>query len=88
MGYLLVESDLLKAAGNNAQYAEGDDILLCNDGVMYLFFSIKYETGGQEIESVNNSGVVGVILGMAQFTYKYALGTGQPTCKFIITCKL
>ena len=65
--YLLVEGDLLKKAGVNARYAGEDQVALSNNGVMHLFSNVKYELGGQEIESVNNPGVAGVMMGLAKF---------------------
>ena len=35
---------------------------------------------GQEIESVNNPGIAGVLLGIAKFPYDYANGAGMIQC--------
>ena len=76
--YLLVEGDLLKADGT--RYLATDVVALTNNGVMHLFSNAKYELGGQEIESVNNPGVAGVMMGMAKFPYDYAYGVGLMQC--------
>ena len=78
--YLLVEGDLLKKAGDNARYTNNDQVALSNNGVMHLFSNVKYEIGGQEIESVNNPGVVGVMMGLAKFPYEYSVGGGMIQC--------
>ena len=77
--YLLVEGDLVKAA-DGSRYEAADLIALSNNGIMHLFSNVKYEIGGQEIESVNNPGIAGVIMGMAKYPYEYALGTGMMQC--------
>ena len=47
---------------------------------MHLFSNIKYEIAGQEIESINNPGIAGVMMGLAKFPYSFALGTGMMQC--------
>ena len=76
--YLLVEGDLLKK--NSARYGKDEGVALSNNGIMHLFSNVKYEIGGQEIESVNNPGVVGVIIGLAKFPYEYSVGGGMIQC--------
>ena len=65
--YLLVEGNLSKADG--ARYAQHDDVTLSNNDVMHLFSNVKYELAGQEIESVNNPGIAGVLMGISKFPY-------------------
>ena len=65
--YLLVEGNLLKEDGT--RYAAADVIALANNGVMDLFSNIKYELAGQEIVSVNNPGIAGVLIGIAKYPY-------------------
>ena len=62
--YLLVEGELIKAT-NDARYTAAADIALCNNGIMHLFSNARYEIAGQEIESVNNPGIAGVLMGSA-----------------------
>ena len=76
--YLLVEGDLVKA--NGTRYAAADNITLANNGVMHLFSNMKYEIEGQEIESVNNPGIAGVLMGISKFPYDYAYGNGMLQC--------
>ena len=77
--YLLVEGNLVKAAGG-AVYAAADPVALANNGVMHLFSNVKYEIGGQQIESVNNPGIAGVMLGVSKFPYDYTYGAGMLQC--------
>ena len=77
--YLLVEGDVVKE--NGTRYIDGaDDIALTNNGIMHLFSNIKYEIAGQEIESVNNPGISGVIMNTVKFPYGYAEGVGLMQC--------
>ena len=77
--YLLVEGNLLKA-GAGGIYAGNAAVALANFGVMHLFSNAKYELAGQEIESVNNPGIAGVLMGTAKFPYDYATGAGMIQC--------
>ena len=61
-------------------YAVADAIALTNNGVRHLFSNVKYELAGQEIESVNNLGIAGVLMGIAKYPYDYAYGTGLIQC--------
>ena len=47
---------------------------------MHLFSNVKYEIGGQEIESVNNPGIAGVLMGAAKFPFAYTAGAGLMQC--------
>ena len=47
---------------------------------MHLFSNVKYDLAGQEIESVNNQGDAGVLMGIAKYPYDYAYGTGMIQC--------
>ena len=76
--YLLVGGNLLKEDGT--RYAAADVIALANNGVMHLFSNVKYELAGQEIESVNNPGIAGVLMGIAEYPYDYAYGPGMIQC--------
>ena len=78
--YLLVEGDLVKAANSQRYGADNNDIALSNNGIMHLFSNVKYEIAGQEIESVNNPGIAGGIMGAAKFPYDYAYGVGLMQC--------
>lgn len=77
--YLLVEGDLLKAA-DDGRFEANNNIALNNNGIMHLFSNIKYELAGQEIESINNPGITGVLMGMAKYPYNYGLEGGMIQC--------
>ena len=77
--YLLVEGNLVKAADDGV-YAAADVIALANNGILHLFSNVKYELAGQEIESVNNPGIAGVLMGVSKFPYDYASGVGMIQC--------
>ena len=77
--YLLVEGELIKAA-DGKRYTAGDDLALCNNGVMHLFSNARYEIAGQEIENVNNPGIAGVLMGSAKLPFDYAAGAGLMQC--------
>ena len=49
--YLLIEGDVLKA--DNTRYSDGDLIALTNNGLFYLFSSLKLTLAGQMVEHVN-----------------------------------
>ena len=76
--FLLVEGELVKA--NGTRYTANSDIALCNNGVMHLFSNVKYEFAGQEIASVNNPGIAGVLMGAAKFPFDYSSGAGLMQC--------
>ena len=77
--YLLVEGNLVKSADDGV-YAGGDNIALVNNGIMHLFSNIKYELAGQEIESINNPGIAGVLMGMAKYPCDYGIDGGMAQC--------
>ena len=52
--YLLIEGDVLKA--DDTRYADADLIALTNNGLMYLFSSMKLTLAGQMEEHVNYPG--------------------------------
>ena len=76
--FLLVEGELVKA--NGTRYTAESDIALCNNGIMHLFSNAKYEFAGQEIESVNNPGIAGVLMGAAKFPFDSSVGAGLMQC--------
>ena len=76
--FLLVEGELVKKDGT--RYTASDDLALCNNGIMHLFSNAKYEIAGQEIESVNNPGIAGVLMGTAKLPFDYTAGAGLMQC--------
>ena len=76
--YFLVEGHLLKEDGT--LYAAADVITLADNGVMHLFSNVKYDLAGQEIKSVNNPGIAGILIGIAKYPSDNAYGTGIIQC--------
>ena len=70
--YLLIESEVLKA--DNARYADPDLIALTNNGLLYLFSSLKLTLAGQEVEHVNYPGHATSLLGLATYSSEYQKG--------------
>ena len=72
--YLLIEGDVLKA--DNTRYADADLIALTNNGLMYLFSSLKLTLAGQSVEHVNYPGQATSLLGLATYSPDYSKGCG------------
>ena len=72
--YLLVEDDVFKA--DNTRYADADLIALTNNGLMYLFPSLKVTLAGQMVEHVNYPGQATSLLGLATYSLDYSKGCG------------
>ena len=75
---LLVEGDLLKAA--DEERYDDENIALSNNGIMHLFSNVKYELVGSELESINDPGIAGVMMGIAKNTYEYGHCVGMKSC--------
>ena len=67
--YLLIEGDALKA--DAARYADADLITLTNNGLLYLFSSLKLTSVGQTVEHVNYPGQATSLLGLASYSLTY-----------------
>ena len=63
--YLLIESDVLKV--DNARYAGADLVALTNNGLLYLFPSLKLTLAGQTVEHVNYPGQATSPPGLASY---------------------
>ena len=72
--YLLIEGEVLKA--DNTRYGDADLIALTDNGLLYLFFSLKLTLDGQEVEHVNYSGHATSLLGFASYSQEYQKGRG------------
>ena len=72
--YLLIEGDVLKA--HNTRYADADLIALSNNGLVYLFFSMKLTLAGKMVEHVNYPGQATSLLGLATYSPDYSKGCG------------
>ena len=67
--YLLIEGELLKA--DNTRYADAGLITLTNNGLLYLFSSLKLTLAGQEVEHVNYPGHDTSLLGFLVCRYQH-----------------
>jgi uncharacterized circularly permuted ATP-grasp superfamily protein len=63
--YLLVEGRLKKNDGT--AYAAADKVTLINNGIMYLFDSIKRQLSEKTIEQVNHPGQATTMLGLLKY---------------------
>ena len=72
--YLLIEGEVLKA--DNTSYADADLIALTNNGLLYLFSSLKLTLAEQEVEHVNYPGHATSFLGLASYSSEYQKGCG------------
>ena len=61
--YLLIEGDVFKT--DNTRYADADLIALTNNGLLYLFSSLKLTLAGQEVEHVDYPGHAPSLLGLS-----------------------
>ena len=71
---MLIEGDVLKV--DNARYADGDLIAHTNNGLLFLFSSLKLTLAGQTVEHVNYPGQVTSLLGLASYSSTYHKGCG------------
>ena len=72
--YLMIESDVLKA--DSTRYAGADLVALTNNGLLYLFSSMKLTLAGQMVEHVNYPGQATSLLGLASYSPGYTKGCG------------
>ena len=49
---------------------------LTNNGIMHLSSNMKYELAAQEIESVYNPGISGILMVIAKYPYDFVHGPG------------
>ena len=73
--FLLIEGRLTKAADGTA-YADGNNISITNNAMMYLFRDIRYELSGHEIEKVNYVGYATTMLGLLKYTEDFGRSKG------------
>ena len=60
---------MLKA--DNTKYEDGDLVALTNNGLLYLFSSLKLTLAGQMVEHVNYPGQATSLLGLASYSSTY-----------------
>ena len=63
---------MLKA--DNTRYADADLIALTNNGLLYLFSSLKLTLAGQTVEHVKYPGQATSLLGLASYSSTYYKG--------------
>ena len=64
--FLLIEGELIKSEGGG-RYANGDNITLINNGLMYLFSDVRYHLASHEIEVLQNLGHATTMLGLLKY---------------------
>lgn len=72
--WLQIDGDMLR--DNDQRYVAANDISLTNNGILYCFSNIKYQLGGNEIESVNYPGQATTMMGLLKYENSYP-GLGQ-----------
>ena len=70
--YLLIENNVLKA--DDTRYADADFVALINDGLLYLFSSLKLTLAGQTVEHVNYPGQATPLHGLASYSTTFSNG--------------
>ena len=63
--WLQIDGEVLTQT--NQRYAAANDISLTNNGILYCFSNIKYQLGGNEIESVNHPGQATTMMGLLKY---------------------
>ena len=81
--YLLIEGEVLNA--DNTRYADADLIALTNNGLLYLFSSLKLTLAGQEVEHVNYPDHATSLLGLASYSSEYQKRCGLAQCWYADT---
>jgi len=75
---LKITGTLTKADGT--LYANGDEVTLINNAMMYLFSSISYKLGSTEIESISNPGQATSMLGYLSYPDDFSTSAGLKYC--------
>ena len=73
--FLVIEGRLVINANNNA-YAAGDNIILTNNGLMYLFSDVRYHLASHEIEVLQNPGQATTMLGLLKYPDDFSKSFG------------
>ena len=69
---------MLKA--DDTRYADADLIALTNNGLFYLFSSLKLTLAGQTVDHVNYPGHATSLLGLVSYSSTYTKGCGLVQC--------
>ena len=76
--YLLFTGKLVKTDGT--AYEDANMISLTNNGIMFLFSSIKYELSGHVIECVNFPGQASTMQGLLKYSDDFSKSPGLNMC--------
>ena len=74
----MIEGYVLKA--DSTRYADADLVELTNNGLVYLFSSMKITLAGQMVEHVNYPSQATSLLGLASYSPDYSKGCGLIQC--------
>ena len=74
--FLITEGQITKNNNNKDPYADADIIFLTNNGIMYLFKTIKYQLSGQEIQTVTHPGQATTMLGLLKYPDDFSKSQG------------
>src|SRR5215469_670583 len=76
--YLIIKGQLLKH--DNTIYDANDQITLVNNGMMYLFSSMQYNIGGNEMETIFNPGQTTSMISYLSQPDDYSTSAGLKSC--------
>jgi hypothetical protein len=76
--YLIIEGQLRKA--DHTAYAAADEVSLINNAMMYLFNSISYDIGGNNMEKIDSPGQITSMLGYLSYPDDYNTCAGLMSC--------
>lgn len=78
--WLQIDGKLVKNVAQNTAYDDADLVTLVNNGIMHCFSNIKYQLGGQEIESLYHVGQATTLLGLLRYNTGFEEGGGLNQC--------
>ena len=73
--FLIIEGQLVRNDNSN-EYADGDLIILTNNGIMHLFKCIQYDLSGHVIEKINFPGQATTMLGLLKYPDDFSKSKG------------
>src|SRR5215469_8400333 len=76
--YLIIKGQLVK--GDDTTNTAHDQITLVNNGIMYLFSDIRYNIGGNEMETIFNPGQTTSMISYLSQPDDYSTSAGLKTC--------
>ena len=72
--FLIIDGQLRKA--DDTLYADGDNVTLINNAMMYLFSDIRYHLASHEIEVLQNLGQATTMLGLLKYPDDFSKSQG------------